>query len=254
MTKKAQIIALANQKGGVGKTTTCHVLAYGLQDRGKKVLLIDTDPQTNLTETFSIAEYQGRSIYQLFKKEKKASECIFPVSDNLDIIPGSLYMAGADMEFSQPGREYLLKEALIEVADRYDYIIIDTPPNLGIITINVIVAAHSTIIPMKASKYSVQGLSQLLQTIDVVSGYYNSAHKIAGILITQYDGRTNIRRNIKEAIEKVLATMGIHIFNTVIRNGVAIEEVQYAQESLFTKKKTSVTEDYKKFIEELLEV
>lgn len=251
--RNTKVIALANQKGGVGKTTTCHVLAYGLKDRGYKVLLIDTDQQTNLTETFALDEdYQDRNIYQVFKRERKASECIFTAEENLDIIPGSLYMAGADMEFSQAGREFLLKEAIEELRGDYDYIVIDTPPNLGITTTNVIVASDYTIIPMKASKYSVQGLSQLLNTIKVVSGYYNKAHQIKGVLITQYDGRTNIRKNIKSVVEQVLEAQDIHVFQTVIRNGVAVEEVQYTRESLFAKKKNPVTEDYRQFIDELL--
>ena len=229
MKKEAQIIALANQKGGVGKTTTCHVLAYGLADQGCKVLTIDTDPQCNLTESFRLNGDMEGTVYQLF-------------------------MAGADMEFSFAGREYLLKEALEPIKEEYDFILVDTPPTLGIITINTLAAADGIVIPVKASKYSVQGLSQLLQTIRLVQGYYNKNLAITGVLVTQHEGRSNIRKGIKAALDKLMDAQGIRVFDSVIRNGVAIEEAQYRQTNPLTERpKASVTEDYRAFVAEFLQ-
>ena len=254
MKKEAQIIALANQKGGVGKTTTCHVLAYGLADQGCKVLTIDTDPQCNLTESFRLNGDMEGTVYQLFRREKKVEDCICRINANINLLPGSLSMAGADMEFSFAGREYLLKEALEPIKEEYDFILVDTPPTLGIITINTLAAADGIVIPVKASKYSVQGLSQLLQTIRLVQGYYNKGLAITGVLVTQHEGRSNIRKGIKAALDKLMDTQGIRVFDSVIRNGVAIEEAQYWQTNPLTERpKASVTEDYRAFVTEFLQ-
>ena len=251
MERKAQIIALANQKGGVAKTTTCHVLAHGLANRGWKVLVVDADPQENLTGVFD-ATREDLNIYHMFRKEKTATDCIQNVKPNLDIIAGGELMAGADMEFSSAGREYLLRESLEEIKDNYDYIIIDTPPSLGIITINVFMAADRLIIPMGADKFSVQGFSQLLKTIGTVSKYFDNGLQIDGILITRNEG-TNIAKAIRKSLEGTTKQLNIRFFDTVIRKGVAIQEAQYLQADPFeVRAKEGVVKDYGKFIDELL--
>ena len=251
MRQEAQIITLANQKGGVGKTTTCHVLAYGLAEQGKKVLVIDMDPQCNLTESFALDEDVGNTICQVFRQEKTAVECVYPIMDGIDLLPGSLSMASADMEFSFTGREYILMDALEDIKGSYDSIIIDTPPTLGVITINALAATDQVIVPVKASKYSVQGLSQLMRTIALVKKRYNRKLELAGVLITQHEGRSNLRRNIKETLDRLMGAQGVRVFNTVIRSGVAVEEAQYNRSNPLTERpKASVTEDYRAFIRE----
>lgn len=251
MERIAQIIALANQKGGVAKTTTCHILAHGLANRGWKVLVVDADPQENLTGVFD-ATREDLNVYHMFRKEKAASDCIQNVKPNLDIIAGGELMAGADMEFSAAGREFLLRESLEEIKDNYDYIIIDTPPSLGIITINVFMAADRLIIPMGADKFSVQGFSQLLKTIGTVTKYFDNGLQIDGILITRNEG-TSIAKTIRKSLEGITKQLNIRFFDTVIRKGVAIQEAQYLQADPFeVRAKEGVVKDYGKFIDELL--
>ena len=250
---KGHIICVANQKGGVGKTTTAHALITGLSYKGYKVLAVDTDPQSNLTYTMN-ADENASGVYELLKGNISPLETVQKTGQG-DIISGNLMLSGADMEFSETGREYLLSEALESLKVFYDFIIIDSPPTLGILTINALTAAHDLIIPMGADAYSLQGLSQLNTTIGKVKKRCNPALNIAGLLITRYSGRAILSQELRETIESRAArAVGTKVFQSVIREGIAIKEAQTQQASLYTAApKSNAAGDYLAFIDEYLE-
>ncbi len=248
------IITVTNQKGGVGKTTTAHVLGCGLVQRGKKVLMVDTDPQTNLTFTAGIRPEQIKTdLYDLFKGAKLTSEAILKAEAGFDIIAGSLEFTGADMEFSSMGREYLLKEILDGIKDEYDFIIIDTPPTLGVLTANALTVSDRLIVPMLADIYSLQGLSRLQKFLEVAKKRTNPNLYIDGMLLTKYNGRAVINKQLKEAMQKAAETLGTKVYKTAIREAVAIKEAQFLQSNIFVEYPTAnVTQDYNEFIDEFM--
>lgn len=250
-----KIITLTNQKGGVGKTTTAHILATGLAKEGYKVLTVDTDPQTNMTYTAGINPEEIKlDLYDLLKDNSKASEGVLKSATGFDIIAGSLELAGADMEFTQAGREFMLKELLDSFKGLYDYCIIDTPPTLGILTVNALTASDEVVVPMGADVYSLQGLSQLHKLTETVKKYCNPALKIKGLLLTKYNPRTNINKQLKESFSEVANILGTKVFNTAIREATAIKEAQFLQSDIFSEyPAANVTQDYKQFIDEFLE-
>ncbi len=190
-----QTITLSNQKGGVAKTTTAHILAAGLHNRNYKILIVDLDPQCNLSYSCGIDMMKvEHTLYDVFKGNAISKQAITSVKQGFDIVSGGLTLAGADMDFTQTGREYMLREALKEVSDDYDYCIIDTPPTLGILTVNALTASQTIIIPMTADIYAIQGLSQLQGLIKNVRKYCNPDLSIAGLLLTRYSERTVISR------------------------------------------------------------
>lgn len=248
----ARITAITNQKGGVGKTTTAHALATGLTQKGYKALVIDTDPQGNISYTMKADEQQS-GIYEVLKGSIDALQAIQNTSQG-DIIASTLLLAGADLEFTDTGREYLLKDITEPLKLNYDYIIIDTPPTLGILTINALTASDDIIIPMGADIYSLQGLSQLYSTINKVKRYCNSTLNIAGLLITRYNGRSILSKELREIIEDKANQLNAPIFTSVIREGIAIKEAQTQQESIFTvAPKSNPAYDYLSFINEYLQ-
>jgi len=240
----ARITAVTNQKGGVGKTTTALALAGGLSLQGYKTLLIDTDAQANASLTMN-ADTEQPGIYELLKGEPARIQR----TAQGDIIPSSISLAGADMEFTQTGREYLLRDVIAPIKGRYDYIIIDTPPTLGILTINALAAADDVLIPMGADIYSLQGLGQLNTTINRVKKYCNGALKIAGLLITRYSGRAILSQDLRESIAGTAARIGAGLYETVIREGIAVKEAQARQASLYAEK-SNAANDYLDFISE----
>jgi chromosome partitioning protein len=249
---KGHIVVIANQKGGVGKTTTAHALITGLTYKGYKALAVDTDPQGNFTYTMN-ADENAAGVYELLKGNITPPEAIQHTEQG-DIISGSLMLSGADMEFSETGREYLLSEALEPLRKKYDFIIIDSPPTLGILTINALTAADDLIIPMGADAYSLQGLSQLNATIGKVKKRCNSALNVAGILITRYSGRAILSQELRETIEgKAARAVGTIVFQSVIREGIAVKEAQTQQISLYAAtQKSNAALDYLAFIDEYL--
>ena len=252
MKHKGHIITIANQKGGVGKTTTAHALATGLIFRGYKVLVIDTDPQGNLTYTMDADETHA-GVYEILAGQVAPSDAIQRTEQG-DIIGGNLMLSGADMEFMDTRREYLLMEALTSLKSAYDFIIIDSPPTLGILTINALTSANDLIIPMGADAYSLQGLSQLNATIIKVKKHCNPALNIAGLLITKYNGRSVLSRELRETIEiKASRAVNASVFQTIIREGIAVKEAQTQQKSIFeTAPKSNPANDYLAFIDEYL--
>lgn len=249
------IVTITNQKGGVGKTTTAHIMACGLVHKGKKVLVIDTDPQTNLTLTAGIKPEQVKQdLYDLFKGEKLTAEAIIKAPAGFSIIAGSLDLTMADMEFSQLGREYLLKEIIDPIRADYDYIIIDTAPSLGILTANAMTVSDCIVVPMSADIYSLQGLSRLQKFLETAKKRSNPDLYIDGLLLTKYNGRAVINKQLKEAMQKAAATLNTKVYETPIREAVAIKEVQYLQSDIFTEyPNANVTQDYQKFINEFME-
>lgn len=248
-----QIITISNQKGGVGKTTTAHALLTGLANMGYKVLALDADPQTNLTYTTGINMDDAPDLYNLLKKQASFLEVVQQVKPGFDIIPGSLDLAGADMEFTAAGREYMIREALEPVKEKYDFCIIDTPPTLGILTVNALTASHKIIVPMAADVYSLQGLSQLQGMVENVKKYCNPGLTIDGLLLTKYSDRAIINRNLKDSLQQTATQLHTRLYKTTIREAVAVKEIQFLQSDIFTEyPKAKVTEDYKQFIKEFL--
>lgn len=246
-------LAILNQKGGVGKTTTALALWAGLTLQGKKVLAVDLDPQGNLSFT-AAADTSGRTAFGVLLKETAAADAIQHTTQGA-LIPSSPELAGADMTITRTGKEYRLKEALEPVAGAYDYAVIDTPPALGILTVNALAAADYAIIPAMAEAFSLQGIGQLADTINPVRTYCNAGLKIAGILLTRYSPRTVLARDVADMAEAMAGTLGTRVFRTRIRDGVAVREAQLRQENLFTyAPKSGPALDYLAFLSELLPV
>lgn len=250
-----KVITLSNQKGGVAKTSTSNALAAGLYNRNYKVLAVDLDPQCNLSFSCGVDMLNTeKTLFDVFKGNAEVRETIIPLKLGFDLLPGGLTLAGADMDFTQTGREYMLSEALETVSGEYDFCIIDTPPTLGILTVNALTAADYVIVPMTADIYALQGLTQLNALIQNVRRYCNKGLKIAGILLTRYNDRQIISKTLKTNIGQAAERLSTEVFKTYIREGVAVRETQLLQSDLFTDApKANVTQDYNNFIDELLE-
>lgn len=249
-----KIIAVANQKGGVGKTTTSHALIAGLADKGYKVLGIDLDPQGNLSSSCGSINYNVPTVYELMKRDAFANDAIQRINDRYDIIPSNIMLAGAEQELSHTGKEHRLKESIEPVIHNYDYVIIDTPPSLGVLTVNAFTAATDIIIPTTAGIFATTGINQLNETVKSVQKYCNQRVKITGILFTRFNPRTNISKQIKELTEQLSQYISAPIYKTYIRSAIAVEEAQANRTDIFDyAEKSTVSEDYKRFIDEFLE-
>lgn len=248
-----QVIAIANQKGGVGKTTTSQALCAGLAYKGYKVLGIDLDPQGNFSTACGAENYNIPTIYELMKGEVSIVETIQNMKSGFDVIPSNIMLAGAEQELSQTGKEHRLKEAIMPVLDNYDFIIIDTPPSLGVLTVNAFTFATDILIPTTAGIFSTTGISQLNNTVKSVQKYCNPNVKIKGILFTRFNPRANISKQIKELTAQLGEYISAPIYKTYIRSAVVVEEAQANKTDIFDySDKSTVSEDYKAFIEEFL--
>ena len=247
----ARIISIINQKGGVGKSTTAEALLAGLTLKGYKTLAVDLDAQGNLTYATG-ANSQGATSLGVLAREVDAGDAIQHTPSG-DIIPSNKALAGADAFITDTGKEYRLKEALESVASEYDYIIIDTPPALSILTINALTASNSVIIPAQADIYSLQGIEQLAETIQPVKRYCNPTLSIEGILLTRYSKRSILGQEVAGLARQIAQRLNTKVFDTTIREAIAIKEAQISQQSLFSyAPKAPVTEDYRAFIEEVI--
>lgn len=250
----AKVITVANQKGGVGKTTTAQIVSIGLVKKGYKVLACDLDPQANLTSALGInPEGDLVSIYDLFEGDCEISDAIVKTDSGVDLLIGSLMLSGADRKYSATGDEYKLKEALDTIKEDYDFIVIDTPPTLGVMSLNGLAATDYLVVVMTPDYFAGQGLKQFQQTVETTKKYLNNPNlKINGLLLTRCD-RTNLSSIINEDMKEVAASLDSKIYHSKIRQAVAIRESQYLERSLYDLKDTEVLEDYKRFIDELLQ-
>lgn len=247
-----RITTIINQKGGVGKTTTAHALATGIRLRGGMPLVVDTDPQGNLSYTMR-ADTDGPGVYGAMGGDVPAEALIQRTAQG-EILPSSLLLAAADIEFSQTGREYLLRDALAPVLGRYSHVIIDSPPTLGILTINAMTASTDIVIPMGADIYSLQGLSQLYETVGKVQRYCNPALRVAGLLITRHNRRSVLTRDLTESIGETAGQLGAHLYRTIVREGIAIREAQTQRSNPYESHAyTNPVLDYQAFVKEYLD-
>ena len=219
----ATITTITNQKGGVGKTTTAAALLSCLSQRGARVLGVDLDPQGSLGFSMGLDIEHCATIYDVFRGVAEPADVIRS-TDVCDVLPSNILLSAAEMEFNKPGREFLLKAALSKVADNYDYILIDTPPALNILTVNAYVASDSLIIPMAPEVLSLLGVSQIKETIESVRSYYNSRLQVLGILLNRYNGRLNLSREMLELAQEIARQLNTRVFDSKIRSSVSVAE------------------------------
>ena len=250
----AYTISLANQKGGVGKTTSAVNCAAAIGALGKRVLLVDLDPQGNATSGVGIQRKKIKlSSYDLMIGRAKASEAVIETAfANLSVIPAQISLTGAEFELiDMEKRELLLKNALSEIEDRYDYIIIDCPPSLGILSINALAASSGVIIPMQCEFYSLEGLSQLMLTIKQVKKLYNPPLEITGILITMYNGRLNLSMQVLDELKKYYAEK---LFKSgVVRNVKLSEAPSYGEPIIYYDKHSKGAKAYMEIAQEIID-
>jgi chromosome partitioning protein len=246
-----QIITIANRRGGVGKTATAHALGAGLLRRGYRVLFVDLDSQCNLTYDLGVEEPETSSL-DVLEGSSTASEGIINTEKG-DLLPATPALATSDKVIDGVGKEYRLRDALQSVARRYDYIIIDTPPALGVLTVNALTASNKVIIPAQAEIHSLQGLEQLYGTIGAVQHFTNKKLKIEGVLLTRYVGRSIISKDMRDNFEDVAREISSKVFATPIRECTAIKEAQATQTDIFSyAPKSNASKDYEAFINEFL--
>ncbi|GHT76993.1 chromosome partitioning protein ParA [Endomicrobiia bacterium] len=245
------IIAVVNQKGGVGKSTTAHALGIGLANKGFRVLFIDLDGQGNLSYMLN-ADMQKSSVLDVLTRKAKIND-VLQHCQRADLIPSSPMLAGADNIITATGKEYRLKEVLESIISEYDYIIIDTPPSLGILVINALTLAYSAIITAQADIFSLQGISQVNETINTVKQYCNNALKIGGILLTRFNERALISRDIADTLRKIASQLKTKLYKATIRENIAIKEAQSARQDIYAYAPNSNgARDYQEFVDEYI--
>jgi chromosome partitioning protein len=246
----AMIISVVNQKGGVAKTTTALALGEYLHAKGKKILFVDLDPQGNLSFTLG-AKREGLSTFEILDDKTKTKEAIQTTSWG-DLLSSSGRLAVADTHFVDFARSYHLQEALDTVKGNYDHIVIDTPPSLGILTMNALTASSTLLIPAQPDRYSLEGIAQLYQTISVVRKYSNKDLDVLGFVITRYNGRSILKRTIADSLEKVASANGTIVFPTKIRECVAIPEAETKGIDIFSyAKRSNAAKDYLQLCSEI---
>ncbi len=249
-----KIIAFANQKGGVGKTTSAVSVAACLGIRGKKVLLVDIDPQGNATSGFGINKRSvSYSTYDLLVSDEVTTQQVVMKTEfnNVDILPSNMQLAGAEIELVDlENRTSRLKQALLAVKGAYDYIIIDCPPSLGLITLNALTACQSILIPIQCEYYALEGLSQLMATVRQVKRLYNPEIEIEGVLLTMYDGRLNLTLQVVDEVKKYFPKK---VFKTVIPRNVKLSEApSYGQPIYYYDRYSKGSICYGELVKEIL--
>ena len=244
-------VAVINQKGGVGKSTTAMALGAGLIRKRKRVLFVDLDAQGNLTFALG-GESGGGGSLAVLTRELSVADAIRSTPGG-DLLPSTPALSGADKTLSTIGKEFRLREALAQVADEYDWAVVDTPPALGILTINALTACDCCIVPAQADIFSLQGIMQLGATIQAVRQYCNPDLRVAGILLTRYNGRVIIGREIAEKMQDTARALDTRVFRTTIREGTAIKEAQAMRQDIFSyAPRSNAAQDYLKLVDEFL--
>lgn len=219
-----RIIAVANQKGGVGKTTTTINLSACLAEQGQKVLVIDVDPQGNTTSGLGIDKNNTENtVYELMLGEASINDCIYKsVMDDLDVIPSNVNLAGAEIDLIDiDNREYILKKIVDSLKEKYDFILLDCPPSLSMLTVNAMTAANTVLVPIQCEYYALEGLSQLIRTINLVKQKLNPELEIEGVVFTMYDARTNLSLQV---VENVKANLKQTVYKTIIPRNIRLAE------------------------------
>ena len=249
-----RIIAIANQKGGVGKTTTAINLAACIAEKGKKVLAIDLDPQGNMTSGLGVDKNDVQNtVYELILDECSINESIEnTVVDNLKIVPSNVDLAAAEVELiGIDDKEYILKTAVDYIKDDYDFIIIDCPPSLNTLTINAMTTADTVLVPIQCEYYALEGLSQLVHTIDLVEERLNPNLKMEGVVFTMYDVRTNLSNQV---VENVKANMQTKIYETMIPRNIRLAEApSYGLPINMYDSKSAGAESYRNLAQEIID-
>ena len=249
-----KIIAISNQKGGVGKTTTAINLSSGLAQMNKKVLLVDFDSQGNASQGLLAITKQGQpTIYSVLLEDYPIEDAIVhKEAPNIDILPSSISLAGADLEMDkmEAGKEELLKRQLMKVRDQYDYIIIDCPPSLGLLNTNALTSCDTVLIPVQCEYYALEGLTQLLNTIKLTQNHFNKKLSIEGLLLTMLDQRTNLGLEVSQEVRKYFKEK---VYKTVIPRNIKLSEAPSAGICIFDYDGSSVgAQAYKELAKEVL--
>lgn len=250
----SRIIAVANQKGGVGKTTTAINLSACLAEKNKKILTIDIDPQGNTTSGLGVDKNAvENTIYELFLSECTLKECIQDsVMEHLKVIPSNVNLSGAEIELiTFENKEFLLKKQLDEIKSDYDYIIIDCPPSLNLLTVNAMAAADTVLVPIQCEYYALEGLSQLIHTIDLIKERLNPRLEIEGVVFTMYDARTNLSLQVVESVKE---NLNKNIYKTIIPRNVRLAEApSYGMPIILYDSRSAGAEAYRFLSEEVIE-
>ncbi len=247
-----KVVAIANQKGGVGKTTTAVNMSTILAKKGKKVLMIDTDPQGNATSGLGISKDVNFSVYDVIINDIDIENTIVQsMVKNLDVCPSNINLAGAEVELvSMMSREQRLKEKTDAQKDKYDYIIIDCPPSLGLITLNAFTASDSVLIPVQCEYYALEGLGQLINTIELVKKHLNKDLEVEGALLTMFDIRTNLSNQVVKEVNKYFENK---VYKTVIPRNVRLSEApSYGMPITVYDPRSKGARAYEKFVKEFL--
>lgn len=249
-----KIISIANQKGGVGKTTTAINMSTILAKRGKKVLFIDADPQGNGTSGLGVNKEQKFSIYDVLIEDIEVENTLQKTQvKNLDLCPSNMNLAGAEVQLvSMEDREYRLETKLNNIRDKYDFIIIDCPPSLGLITLNAFTASNSVLIPVQCEYYALEGLGQLLNTVELVRKHMNKDFKVEGALLTMYDARTNLSNQVVKEVKRYFEDK---VYKNVIPRNVKLSEApSYGMPITLYDPRSKGAKSYEKFTREFLKI
>lgn len=248
-----RIIAIANQKGGVGKTTTAINLSACLAEAGQHVLVIDIDPQGNTTSGFGIMKDSvENTVYEVILQEVDIKDSIMKnVIDNLDVLPSNVNLAGAEIDLIDvENREYILKNSIGEIRDKYDFIILDCPPSLSMLTVNAMTASNTVLVPIQCEYYALEGLTQLMHTINLVKKKLNPSLKLEGVVFTMFDSRTNLSLQV---VENVKDNLKQNIYKTIIPRNIRLAEApSHGLPINLYDPKSSGAESYKLLAEEVM--